>query len=784
MAEKIVSPGVFTRENDLSFLPTGISQIGAAVVGPTEKGPAFTPTLITTQAEYESIFGTPKDYYTGYAVQNYLRDAGAVTVVRVAGINGYQQTGSIAILADASAITAGKKQILGILAHTSSNEFGAFTFTDAINDAEGKFGIAYSSSYEANQAYTMSFVKSRVDSIDDVLGTTPSSGKHAYAYSYFDYTETIGTAGLSGSTNILQNNLAIRSEQLPVQQFSYAATVASTPWVESQMYNGTARYDLFRIHTLSHGDTENTRFKVQISNIKSSNGTDYGTFSLVLRAFDDTDKRKSVLEQYNNLTLDPSSPNYIARRIGDRFIRTEDDGKITEFGDYSNRSKLIRVEVSGITYPITAIPFGHEAYTIPVAITDGAVITNAMFPIVVLQNLSSGSGVYSSGFDFESSIIADNNKNYLKPIPTNATTSGSNYSFGLDNPYGVTGTRFGVGLSAAETTNSTDIASRNFVVAFQGGFNGLDPRTVIKTGTDITPNNTQGFDCTLSTSKGSQAYAKALNAIQNSDEYDINLLVTPGIIRQYHPYVTTKAIDICESREDVFYIADFVGAGATISEAVEQAAGEDTNYVATYYPWIKTIDVNTNKLVAVPPSVLLVGTYAQNDRLGAEWFAPAGLNRGGIAGAVQVLNRLTQSERDTLYEGKVNPIAAFPGQGISAFGQKTLQDKASALDRINVRRLLINLKKFVASTSRFLVFEQNTAQTRSKFLNTVNPYLEAVQQRQGLYAFRVVMDETNNTPDVIDRNILQGSVFLQPAKTAEFIVIDFNILPTGASFSV
>ena len=180
----------------------------------------------------------------------------------------------------------------------------------------------------------------------------------------------------------------------------------------------------------------------------------------------------------------------------------------------------------------------------------------------------------------------------------------------------------------------------------------------------------------------------------------------------------------------------------------------------------------------------MVGTYAQNDRLGAEWFAPAGLNRGGIAGAVQVVNRLTQSERDTLYEGKVNPIATFPGQGISAFGQKTLQDKASALDRINVRRLLINLKKFVASTSRFLVFEQNTAQTRSKFLNTVNPYLESVQQRQGLYAFRVVMDETNNTPDVIDRNILAGAIFLQPAKTAEFITIDFNILPTGATFNV
>jgi phage tail sheath protein FI len=180
---------------------------------------------------------------------------------------------------------------------------------------------------------------------------------------------------------------------------------------------------------------------------------------------------------------------------------------------------------------------------------------------------------------------------------------------------------------------------------------------------------------------------------------------------------------------------------------------------------------------------LLPAVYAANDRLAAEWFAPAGLNRGGIIGAVNVLNRLTHSERDTLYENKVNPIAAFPGQGIVAYGQKTLQDRASALDRINVRRLLITVKKFVASTSRFLVFEQNTSTTRNRFLNTVNPYFEAIQQRQGLYAFNVVMDESNNTPDVIDRNILAGQIFLQPAKTAEFIVIDFNILPTGASFS-
>ena len=766
MAEKIVSPGVFTRENDLSFLPTGISQIGAAVVGPTEKGPAFVPTLITTQAEYESIFGTPKDYYTGYAVQNYLRDAGAVTVVRVGGVGGYVATGSAAVAVSTTNGAVTKTKIVAVFTNTDRTETDGITVDYPAATGDEFEVIA------AGTTYTMDWKKSAADSIDDVLGTTPFFGKSAYTLMYFE----------SSSLGFNGNTADISTVSLPAQTYNVDATFASTPYVKSQLYNGTDRYDLFRIETIGDGDNENTRFKVQISNIKTGVSGSYGSFSLVLRDFNDTDKRKTVLEQYNNITLDPSSPNYIARRIGDIKTTIDAVGKITEEGDYANRSKYIRIKMSTTSYPVSVIPFGHGAYDLPVKF-NGSDGNN--FPVVSFTSASKGSSVYSSGFDFESANIKDNNLNYLRAIP-GTTGNGLNYVFGLDGASaGINGSEFNLGLSTAVINDSALLAERNFCLAFQGGFNGLDPRIAINKGADIVDGtNTQGFDCSTSTSNGSQAYAKALNAIQNADEYDINLLVTPGIIRQYNPYVSDKAIDICEAREDVFYIADFVGAEAEITDVVQQAATVDSNYVATYFPWIKTIDSATNKLVAVPPSVLLVGTYAQNDRLGAEWFAPAGLNRGGIAGAVQVLNRLTQSERDTLYEGKVNPIATFPGQGISAFGQKTLQDKASALDRINVRRLLINLKKFVASTSRFLVFEQNTAQTRSKFLNTVNPYLEAVQQRQGLYAFRVVMDETNNTPDVIDRNILQGSVFLQPAKTAEFIVIDFNILPTGASFSV
>ena len=183
----------------------------------------------------------------------------------------------------------------------------------------------------------------------------------------------------------------------------------------------------------------------------------------------------------------------------------------------------------------------------------------------------------------------------------------------------------------------------------------------------------------------------------------------------------------------------------------------------------------------VPPSVVMTGVFANNDRIGQEWFAPAGLNRGGIS-ALDVKRILTHTDRDELYDGRVNPIASFPGQGIVAYGQKTLQSRPSALDRVNVRRLLINLKKFIASSSRFLVFEQNTAATRNRFLNIVNPYMESVQQRSGLSAFRVVMDDTNNTPEVVDRNQLVGQIFVQPTRTAEFIVLDFVVLPTGAAF--
>jgi hypothetical protein len=555
------------------------------------------------------------------------------------------------------------------------------------------------------------------------------------------------------------------------QNFGFDAQEALTPMIKSQTISGL-REDLFKFETLGVGNSANTKVKIGISNIKAAgsvNGTDYGTFTIVVRDFNDTEKKKVVLETYSNVNLDPNSPNFISRVIGDRKLSIDSLGKITETGDWVNNSKYVRVTNLNYSAPIQAVPFGHSAYTLPVS---ASAAIGSKIPAVTFGtgSIDQSGSIYYAGIDLD---FNTDNSIYLKPIPTGVGV-GSNSVFGLDSLTSTT---------TALTNLVVGDARAQFIVAFQEGFDGMNPATVSKLGSDIEAGNSQGFDLTNSTSKGSIAYMKAINALSNADEFDINMIIAPGVVQRVHSFISNAIIDLCEQRNDCFYIMDGTTAGDSIGQAITAASAIDSNYVGTYYPWVKTIDINTNKLITVPPSVLLPGVFAANDRVAAEWFAPAGLNRGGLVGAVSVLNRLTQSEKDELYEGKVNPIVQFPGQGIVVFGQKTLQDRPSALDRINVRRLLLTVRKYIASTSRFLVFEQNTSTTRNTFLNIVNPYLESIQQRQGLYAFRVVMDESNNTPDVIDRNILAGAIYLQPTKTAEFIQIDFNILPTGATFN-
>jgi len=777
MADKIVSPGVFTKENDLSFLQQGVADIGAAFIGPFKQGPVV-PTIVNSQAEFETLFGTVDGtYYTPLAVQNYLREAGSATICRVVGNTGYIETAPLLLIANTSQSYAGQPtaSALGILFNTSASANVGFAGTIVSSSTAGTFNISGAQVGTISASLNLS----DVNDIEAVFGASAYGSKNAYAYGFFknpylntgSYTITnenglASTGSFAFNSSVTASVVVLGNQKFSGSYGNGQACEAKTPVIKSQLISGD-RYSLFRFETIGVGNAANTQVKIGITNIKAAGtvaGTDYGTFTVVVRDFNDTDKKKSVLETYSNVNLDPNSPNYIARVIGDRKLTINgSNGKITESGDWVNKSKYIRVASLNANAPVQAVPFAHTAYQLPISAS--ATYSN-LIPRVTFTTSSVDDSIKCSGIDLDNN---NDNAIYLKPIPQGAIT-GSNVDFSLDSICGL--------------TVSSTLSQKQFVVALQEGFDGMSPAISINKGDDINAGNSQGFDLVKNHS-GYNAYMNHINALSNSDEWDVNMVVVPGVNKYYHNALFTKIVDMVESRADAFFIGDMGTSTNSLSDTIGSfgAADIDSNYVGTYYPWIKTIDVNTNKLITVPPSVLMPGVFAANDRVAAEWFAPAGLNRGGLTGAVSVLDRLTQSEKDSLYEAKVNPIVQFPGQGIVVFGQKTLQDRPSALDRINVRRLLLTVRKYIASTSRYLVFEQNTAETRNRFLNIVNPYLESIQQRQGLYAFKVVMDDSNNTPDVIDRNIMKGAIYLQPTKTAEFIQIDFNILPTGAAFN-
>jgi hypothetical protein len=760
----------------------------------------------------------------------------------------------LAVLADTQNAT-----IQDLTAPGFSGSFLTSSITSNVSSISKNYGIVLKSTNSTNPfgTYNFSIDPSSQKYITNVFGNAATAGKlpnvagqkieAAYLYKVFENQIALVNSDttkwyLSGS--FLPNGVSMwsgdplnftddASRNVVNQDSAFSITHATTPWILSQAvasWDGTTsptRFRLFRVHTLSDGTDMNTSYKVEISHVKLAGqvpGSDWGSFTLTVRSFTDTDRKPKILEQFQNCNLNPDSANFVARKIGDRYNYINFAGKVIEFGTYVNLSSYIRIEMSTTPWAVSSCPAGFEALVTPINSSMG----NWVVPVRYSRASIYGNdpGRYASGVAFEdaplgadsqlyalfptSSVgngVSDDNKQYFAPLPSfgGYPSIGRNTSFAVDQTLdlwgqdapGTTGSFLSPSLSGSvpyiydASNESTYIKMRRFVVGFQGGFDGQSPATPINIGSDIIAGNTQGLDCTNITSAGSVAYKQCIAALGNSDEFDINLIALPGIIHEVHPYVTNLVVDMCEKRGDCFYIMDLhvtpdlqeVGSSVGQIDNVVYFAGQfDTNYAAAYYPWIKILDSNTNKIIQVPPSVVLPAVYAANDKVSAEWYAPAGLNRGGITQAVQVCDRTTHEERDLLYEGKVNPIAAFPGTGISVWGQKTLQNDASALDRVNVRRLLINIKKFFASTAKYLVFEQNVSSTRNKFLAIVNPYLESIQQRSGLYAFQVVMDDSNNTPDLIDRNILYGQIYLKPVKSAEFVVLDFNILPTGASF--
>lgn len=821
MAERIVAPGVYTKEIDQSFLPGAIAQIGAAIVGPTTKGPALVPTQITSFSEFTRIFGTYSDEsYVPFAVNEYLKNGGnVITVTRLLYEDGYNYAnGVLAVIAKSGSGATAVQKVTHVL-HPTNQISGTTSnlLSESLigNSGSGLFAIKLSGSYTAtfdasNSLYpaTGIAISSSINPdannyVTKIFGTSPKSNDYPV---YVQYEDKNAYAAFANATGI-----TIEVAKFSTYDFGYDYSAAETPWVTSQKI-GSVTKNLFKFYTLSHGTSVNHEVKVGIRDIKtSSEVTDpegYPTFVVEVRRVNttnipntpyvssDSDSSPDMVEQFL-VNLNPNSPKYIANVIGNRYGTINSDGDLILNGDYPNKSNYIRVTVDESVETKnndkTLFPFGFATMYSPIPNASGSLnLASASF----VASQTNANGIFSKnvfhGFDFSNTA----NLSYLAPLPVEASRStGSNVAFYLGN----VSQSADLGYKDSETnivysgslTNSIQngrfekqiaLSTRKFIVPFQNGFDGSRPNLPKNSGINITAGNTFGFNCTGATSTGTIAYAKAFALLANTDYYDINLLLTPGIIHNLHGDVTLAARTLVEERQDTFYVMDGSAADRTVRDAISDVGGLDSNYTATYFPWVRIKNPIKGTNIWAPPSVVMPGVLAFNDVNAAPWYAPAGLTRGGLTTVSDTYLNLSQTARGSLYEARINPIANFPSTGIAVWGQKTLQARESALDRVNVRRLLIAVKKYIASATRFLVFEQNTEQTRKRFLDIANPYLSSVARNQGLYAFKVIMDESNNTNDLVDQNILYGQLFLQPTRTAEFILLDFNIQPTGASF--
>jgi phage tail sheath protein FI len=755
MAETLISPGVLARENDQSQITAQPIQAGAALVGPTVKGQVNIPKLITTYSEYQANFGTTFDsgsdeftFLTSISAYNYFVNGGtSLIVTRVASGSFTEATSSTIFNDQESGDIPSGSNLFG--SYTSGGEGGA-EFSGTVTPSTSGAGTSI------QLAVTATSASGKFSQSADLTESTPGAGMVADTYTVAltsgsgagtGATATIivasattitsatvvatGSGYVAGDTLIIPSGslgattsggtdlvLTVAAADLFVETTAISVAVAGTGYAvgdtltvaTTAMGNPTADLvvtlvdanitddNAFTLETIGQGDIMNSDSTLSSTGALESGSTDNirweiaspntssGTFSVIIRQGNDTNRAKSVLESFNNVSLDPKASNYIARVIGDQKQVVRGSGTdvyLQTSGSYTNASRYVRVK----------------------------------------------------------------SVNYKTP----------DY---LDNS----------GNAKAQYTASIPLAQ-------SGSFG--DAVGSILTGTgkyyqNISDSDTQGL-------VGGN-YTTAFNLLANKDDFKYNIISAPGLYQSGYSSILNTLVSNTENRGDNIVVLDLVPYASSITNVVSTGADKDTSYAAAYWPWCMVTDPDSGQRVWVPAGTLIPGVYANNDRTAEAWFAPAGINRGGLGQVVQAERKLTQANRDTLYTGKINPIATFPGRGVVVFGQKTLQNQASALDRVNVRRLLIALKNYISQISDNLVFEQNTAATRNTFLSQVNPYLESVQQRQGLYAFKVVMNDSNNGPDVIDRNELRGAIYIQPTKTAEFIYLDFNILPTGAEF--
>ncbi len=711
----------------------------------------------------------------------------------------------VALLRSRGKYNGNEDLIFEITANTQVN-FGT-SIISADNQPYGDFVIEGTGNISGAFSYVLSLDKTKRNYLPKVLGREPQDGRTALFVEEIFENSFTDLVNLDKVYGVNVSSLIEYDEEFDNYLNSYQPAV--TPWIVSEL-RGSNLLRLFRLWTISDGDAANKQFKISIKNIQP----DIKEFDIEIRSYFDNDAKPNVLERFTKCSMNPSSNNYIAKKVG------------TLDGEFPSKSNYVLLELETESDTSDAFPCGFVGYPLRDYTLNGN--TSVLTPNIEYKKtyttfenkrksylgLTDTLGIDQDFFDYKG-IPNDPNLNiwtgmtkgfHMDINASNATID--NVNIVIDSTGGTYNPIFEFETGNAEFLNDFDlqgtdyekIYARKFTLVPYGGFDGWDTYRTRRTNTDNYRVNgikgsvgiTKGVFKNIALSNGDTgcnsdyyAYLEGIWTFKNPEETNINVIATPGIDTFDNTNLVEETIEMVEQdRADSLYIVttpdtDSAGDVLLADDVVDTLYGEfDSNYTATYWPWVQVNDTENNVYVYLPPTRDVVRNIALTDNIAFPWFAVAGVQRGSVD-AIKARVKLTQVERDTLYENRINPVTTIASEGVKIWGNKNLQIKDSALNRINVRRLLLQARKLIAAVSVRLLFEQNDDVVRNQFLSLVNPILDNIRASRGLVDFRVTLD---NSPESIDRNELCGKIYIKPTRSLEFICVEFNVMNTGASF--
>ena len=837
-----VSPGIYTEERDVTYSVKSLGITSVALVGETLYGPAFQNIEIEKWGDYVDYFGgTSTEKFKGnrmpkyglpYIAKSYLEESKRLNVVRVLGLSGYNAGPAWPIIIN--------KQVAVVLrskmAYNESNTddiCGTSTVKaqalvenvtvtkyedniqnsicpgdtpkgdtpkgDTLNVDTPKFTIKATIKDKGDIEYNVTLNPSDSNYIYKVLGDNPESD-NAYLYIEAVYEKNIKKE--EGNTPF--NYSCFKCDNNEYSNFYSSYRYAQTPWIVSNVVNGEMR-KLFKFITISDGTNANYQVKVSIQNIKPSEGV----FDVVVRDFNDSDSNPIILEKFSKCNLIPGDANYIAYKIGDLDGGYEVKSKYIivamadEYTDYSNA-----IPAGFIGYPMPKYSSGETDYTYDLDYNteyDPSIKSKRQYfgasniDIDVFSykgvnwynalNMDADSEKLTSGFHMDSTVSAGTIDNEIYKFKSVSDKKVTNH---LYVP------RFVANEDIMNETIYEDTELRKFTICFYGGFDGWDINRKERTNTDAykaTKYKSDDIFKVIDSSLGLNlpstaitsdyyAYLAGCRVFANPQDIDINILATPGINWYDHNLLTEEIIDMIEDKDygrggDALYVMESPNSGdaKTVADNFKET-GINSSYACTYFPWVMYYDKLNKKYLDLPVTKDVVRNMAHTDNTAYPWFAPAGMQRGNVE-CIKAKFKTTLADEDALYEVGINPIKSYAQDGVKIWGNKTVYNIESPLNRINVRRLQIRVKKLIMEASKHLIFEQYDETLETQFKGLVEPILADIKANRGIIDYRIIVE---STPEARDQHILPAKILIKPTQSLEYISISFVVYPNSVDF--